>query len=127
MLLNHGSVRLRSPYRTGDYATFPYMQSQSALSGITCPSPKLVICHSCSARGKGRAFLSTQNKAFMGGVSCAKKGEDGTRRRDHVIRSEDGHNLLRDSRECPAQCDRATNPKTVVYEPGPFVALVVEK
>jgi len=26
-------------------------------------------------RGKGRAFLSTQNEAFMGGVSCAKKDE----------------------------------------------------
>jgi hypothetical protein len=29
---------------------------------------------------KGGAFLSTQNEAFMGGVSCAKKDEtDGMR------------------------------------------------
>ena len=28
---------------------------------------------------KGRAFLSTQNEAFMGGVSCAKNDEIGLR------------------------------------------------
>jgi len=27
---------------------------------------------------KGGAFLSTQNEAFMGGISCAKKDEETT-------------------------------------------------